>query len=314
MFARVSLTLSVLLGFGVIAMASPLSQKGFFPTANFTSAWQSYLPADVPIEKLNRYTSPEYVMQPGFQLSADVQATVVKTETGFQYTYTLRNSPASVQSIAVFGLTRAAPIEAHSGGTLFEAMSAKNPYDNAIGWYPRSGINSRTRIVEMLLNNARVQIPVEESGVFPGVTASGMSFRSDYLPGIVPAFCRGKGWLIKVSQGDFVTAPANEYVSGKTLGPVLVAQSMDSSEFARYIQRLVAESVSLGWLSGDVALKSAAMAKNLAGTGATEEPKTTYQAFYDYLNGFWFGTSEMTAEARTLLFLNLEYGMQRFGE
>lgn len=313
-FATAALAIAILCGIGTPAMAGPLSQKGFFPTANFTSAWQSYLPSGVPIEKINLYTSDSYVMQPGFQLAVDVQAEIVKTESGFHYSYTLKNTPESLQSIAVFGITREAPITAHSGGAIFDAMSARNPYGNAIGWYPTSAGVSKTRTLEMLLNNSRVQIPIEESGVFPGMTASGMAFDSDFLPGIVTAFCRGKGWLINVSQGAFITAPVNEHVSGKTLGPVLVAQSMDSSEFAKYIQRLVAESVSLGWLSGEVALTSAVMAKNLAGAGATEAPKMTYKEFHDYLNGFWFGTAEMTAEARTLLSLNLAYGMQRFGE
>lgn len=295
-----------------LAMASSLSQKGFFPTANFTSAWQSYLPADVPVEKLNLYTSNTYVMQPGFQMSVDVYADVVKTEAGFHYTYKLKNAPTSLQTIAVFGLTREAPITAHSGGTLFDVMPSKNPYDNAIGWYPKSDGASKTRIVEMLLGNAGVQIPIVEMGVFPGVMAEGLSVDSLYLPGIVTAFCRGKGWLVKVSYGDFVAAPVNEYVSGKTLGPVLLAQEMDAAAFSKYIQTLVTESISLGWISGGVAVKASALSKGLSATGAEGDPKTTYKDFNAYLNGFWFGTSEMTSEGRSLLLRNLEYGIQRF--
>jgi hypothetical protein len=291
--------------------ASPLVTKGFFPTANFTQSWQSYLPDDVPMQKVNIYTSPTYVMQPGFQLSASLRAEVVRTKTGFRYTYTVTNAAGSLQALSVLGVDRMAPITAQVPVVRAGLMGAKNPYGNVIGWYPKSAKQARTRVVEMVLGNTQAKIPIVEDGLLPGETLAGLSLESEALPGIVSAFCRGKGWLIKVSQGDFVPEPFNEYVSGKTVGPVLRSQGMDSKAFAGYMRELVGESIALGWLSGDVALKSQSFAKELE---ISESPAMVYKSFYTYLTGFWFGTSEMTSEGQALLLLNLEYGMKQFGQ
>lgn len=292
--------------------ASPLSVRGFFPTANFELSWQRYLPADIPLEKLNLYTADTHVMQPGLQLSMTVHAEVVRISTGFQYSYKVSNAKSSVQSIVLIGMDRMAPISAQVGGPVFLNMGIKNPYGNAIVWYSRPDVGARVRVVDVVLGSARVQIPVPEVGVSPGETVSGMSFESVYLPGIVTVFGRGKGWLVDARIGNFVPAPFNEYLSGKTLGPVLLAPDMDAMAFARYMQTLVSEAVALGWLTGDVAARAKTFSKSLDTATGPEAFPALYQAFYGYLTGFWFGTSDMTSEGRALMLLNLEYAMQRF--
>lgn len=294
------------------AMASPLLQRGFFPTANFVLSWQQYLPADIPLEKLNLYTSDTHVMQPGLQLSMAVHAEVIRISTGFRYSYKVSNSRNSVQSVVLLGLDRRAPISEQAGGALFLNMGIRNPYGNAIVWYSRPDVGARVRVVDVVLGSAKFEIPVSEVGVSPGEAVSGMSFESIYLPGIVTAFGRGKGWLVDMRIGSVVPAPFNEYMSGKTLGPVLLAQDMSAMAFSKYMQGLVTESVALGWLTGDVAVKAKAFANSLETATTSEAFPALYQAFHGYLTGFWFGTSDMTSEGKTLMLLNLEYGMQRF--
>ena len=293
-------------------MASPLLQRGFFPTANFALSWQQYLPADIPLAKLNLYTADTRVMQPGLQLTMSVEAEVVRVSTGFRYSYKVSNAKSSVQSLFLFGIARGAPISEQAGGPVFLTMGVKNPYSNAIVWYSRPDVGVKTRMVDVVLGSGRVQIPVPEVGVLPGEEVSGMSFESKHLPGILTVFGRGKGWMVDAKTGGFVPAPFNEYLSGKTLGPVLLSRNIDAMAFSKYMQGLVTESLALGWLTGDVAVKARGFANSLETATTSEAFPALYQSFHGYLTGFWFGTSDMTSEGRSLMLRNLEYAMQRF--
>jgi hypothetical protein len=295
---------------GMPALAAQLSQRALFPTANFDLHWQRYL-SEVPLHKINLYTVDRYVMQPGFQLSPEVRAEVLRIPKGFRYSYRLANGKSSVQSWYLFGIARMAPVSAQSGGASFVSMGLKNPYGNAIVWYARPDFGQRTRQVDVVLGNARVQIPVPEVGIAPGEALADLSFESTYLPGIVEAFGRGKGWLVDANIGNFVPAPFNEYLSGKTVGPVQHSLGLDAQGFAAHLGSLVTEAVALGWLTGDLALKSKAFAASLSTEPVSAHPEI-YRAFYGYLTGFWFGTSDMTSEGRSLMLTNLEYAMQRF--
>ncbi len=306
------LFLLIVLCFALRVDASPLSQRGLFPSESFPVAWQSYLPPDLLLSAVDMEIFEGYVMQPGFQVMPSVRATVTKLETGFRYSYVVTNGAGSLRSLRLFAVEQSTDSHIHVRTPLAKTMGARNPYGNAIGWYLQSKEGPVTRLVALSLDSRQVQIPVSEPGLFPGESVSGLALESTYLPGVVSAFSRGNGWLLRVSSGAFVSAPINDYMSGKTVGPVVGSLAMDELAFSRYMRTLVAESVSLGWLVGDVAVKAVSFSDALASAKTTAERYSLYRSFQTYLTGFWFGTADMTSEGRALLLFNIEYALNRF--
>lgn len=294
-----------------VMASSQLSERSFFPTHNFELAWPTYLPAHATPNAAGIYQTANNLMQPGYFVKAEIQAEVRQDDQGLHYVYTVTNASDSIQPVSLFGIERRAPVYGQKSETLFVPMSLDNPYGYVV-WHVPNTSPTRVRTLSVSVASQSATIPVAEHGLFPKETVTGLGVSSRYLPGIVSAFVRADGWLIDLPTGGFVSAPIHEKVSGKTIGPVLMARGLDAQGFSVYFRGLVEDAIALGWVKGDVAVQSRKFMTALQ--DPSQDPGTLYKAFHGYLTGFWFGTADMSSEGKALLVLNAAYAMQQFSK
>ncbi len=207
------------------------------------------------------FTYPGYDSKPrkmyfelGTKVDAIVEAAVSQGDkpNSFKYQYTVHNQKNSRQGLGWFVVTSYGDVSTISapdeGWRSAHLPTPTFPKESGVSW-----MDSKRR--EGIPPPPVTEAKAMSSGIPPGRSASGFSFQSELLPGIV--LCYAKGWdFIPVTHGEapgevdtLVHDNSFLFLSGKTVGPVATNRPTDAVRLLMQLRAWVTEAVDLGWIN-----------------------------------------------------------------
>lgn len=250
----------------------------------------------------------------GTKVTAIVKANAHREGSDFRYQYSVYNFKTSRQGLNTLVVTskdRVSAITLPDNGwhavLLTGSGPARIPFakDKGISW-------SDSKIREGIPPPPVPQAAGAPSGVPPGQSLSGFSFKSLLLPGIVS--CYARGWtFIPVTHGEapqevdsLLLEQTFLYEYGKTVGPVTEPASIDPAKMLNQLRLWTLEARKLGWVNGSpseivTSLSQAAMLAEKGNPPALEKIINQALKQTEHANG-----KEISSELYAILKFNLE--------